>query len=574
MSPVLKPANVRVPAQQFLRYPADAATSTMTYGFPPTIRDVSLGIEAYRSSEGLVTQHAYPYGKITKALIDRVVTVPVMEERNGEIVEAERQKWRVTGVKTHQIAGPIRRRGEVEGYYELMLATIAAALASHRYIGTGDKENSKLQKTLADTAATQAMKIALGILWMKGIIRGGEGGGRDSMDRSAALYMGDLVGRQEGPEIHFLVDPLEVTNATKILDALGSWGKVGHGWSPELNDPANWFAGYSGASSLMLAVNATKPGGGIRELSDFLYIDKLQVVQSVAFELKRRGLTLTSNPEKIVKTVASVLNVPVEKLVPAGLARARHLKIMEAWVNAGVNAANILTPSDGDAMFACAIAAGALHFAGLTGGVMEAVISAAFALVMGIETFMQFVSHDRLGEHKDQADLLNNDHRHGYSDMEYEEMLQTSLFDSEHIGHTLRLLAERGKLVSYINNAATSEDTPAIIPGFNYYRFRDEYDAVVHKREEGLRFSELSREFLKGALLRQGFLDVRDIHTFTDIVKDKDWLALASFITPNRWAPGEGIRVFDNGNRKVVDTLVAGGSNYSQIMEAELVRIN
>jgi hypothetical protein len=244
---------------------------------------------------------------------------------------------------------------------------------------------------------------------------------------------------------------------------------------------------------------------------------------------------------------------------------------MKGWMNAGVEPWNIFTPSDGDAMFAPAIASGALHFAGLTGGVMEGVISAALGIPMGIRTYMQFVSHDRLGEHKEKADLRDLEHRFGFSEDEYSEMELTKLFDGEHIGHMLRNINQRGELASHIRNAAARLNTDGIMSDDDYVAFLERYEKIVRRANNGTRFTDSERTFLRQVLTESNYLDVRRILGFGDIVKSRDWLVGVSAITPSRWAPIEGIRK-DNGSL-VVDTLVAGGSNAVYILETEVEQL-
>lgn len=524
--------------------------------FPPSVQELTTGIEEYRNMRGYEPSPRYRYD-IPERLLQ------------GEQFEADGEDWRIGNVRVHQIAYPIQSEkvGDVEMNSRLLLAPIAAAVAAYPYVGKGGKDNAKEIKTKADGVATEAMRTALNRRLIRGVILGGEGGGRDGMTRSGALYLGEPVGTGFGMPVHFLVDPLEVTNATKALDLKGAYGEVGHGWSPELVDPSKWYAGYSGASSLMLAVNGD---GGTRKLSDFLYLDKILLPLAVHRYFAEHNKTLTSFPDQIADAVSAALRLPHEELRVAALARSRHLTTMRGWMNAGIEPWNIFTPSDGDAMFAPSIAAGALHFAGLTGGVMEGVISAALGIPMGVRTYMQFVSHDRLGEHKEKANLRNEEHRFGFSEDEYSEMELTKLFDGEHIGHMLRNINQRGELASHIKNAAARLHTDGIFSDEEYRAFLERYEKIV-SRSNGVRFTDSERAFLKDLLTESDYLDVRRILNFGDIVKSRDWLVGVSAITPNRWAPIEGIR--KDGHKLVVDTLVAGGSNAVYIVETEVEQI-
>jgi len=68
-----------------------------------------------------------------------------------------------------------------------------------------------------------------------------------------------------------------------------------------------------------------------------------------------------------------------------------------------------------------------------------------------------------------------------------------------------------------------------------------------------------------------GFMDVRQTRQFADFVPNRDWLVGIAGITPNKWAPIDGIRT-DN-NELVVDILVAGGSNAMYVLETRVKEV-
>src|SRR6478672_7073055 len=90
---------------------------------------------------------------------------------------------------------------------EMVRVTEAAAIASARFMGRGDRNES-------DRAATEAMRRTMDEIEMAGTIVIGEG----ERDQAPMLYIGEQVGRQvdadsrEIPEIDIAVDPLEGTN--------------------------------------------------------------------------------------------------------------------------------------------------------------------------------------------------------------------------------------------------------------------------------------------------------------------------------------------------------------------------
>ncbi len=84
---------------------------------------------------------------------------------------------------------------------DLVRVTEAAALASARFIGLGDKE-------LVDKAAVDAMRIAFQSLHIKGTIVIGEG----EKDDAPMLYTGEKLGFGDGMEFDIAVDPIDGTS--------------------------------------------------------------------------------------------------------------------------------------------------------------------------------------------------------------------------------------------------------------------------------------------------------------------------------------------------------------------------
>jgi fructose-1,6-bisphosphatase II len=88
---------------------------------------------------------------------------------------------------------------------ELVRVTEAAALASGRWVGRGEKES-------ADQAAVDAMRLLLDTVAMDGVVVIGEG----EKDEAPMLYNGERVGNGNGPEVDVAVDPLEGTRLTAL----------------------------------------------------------------------------------------------------------------------------------------------------------------------------------------------------------------------------------------------------------------------------------------------------------------------------------------------------------------------
>src|ERR671935_1936841 len=86
---------------------------------------------------------------------------------------------------------------------EMASVTEAAAIASARLMGRGDRHE-------ADRLATEAMRAAMDEIEMQGTIVIGEG----ERDEAPMLYIGERVGSvvEGAPEIDIAVDPLEGTN--------------------------------------------------------------------------------------------------------------------------------------------------------------------------------------------------------------------------------------------------------------------------------------------------------------------------------------------------------------------------
>ncbi len=88
---------------------------------------------------------------------------------------------------------------------ELVRVTEAAALASARMVGRGDKEG-------ADQAAVDAMRNVLDSVSMDGVVVIGEG----EKDEAPMLFNGEQIGDGTPPEVDIAVDPLEGTRLTAL----------------------------------------------------------------------------------------------------------------------------------------------------------------------------------------------------------------------------------------------------------------------------------------------------------------------------------------------------------------------
>nr|WP_287391633.1 fructose-bisphosphatase class II [Candidatus Microthrix sp.] len=88
---------------------------------------------------------------------------------------------------------------------ELVRVTEAAALASARWLGRGDKN-------AADGAAVDAMRIMLSTVQMQGVVVIGEG----EKDEAPMLFNGEEVGSGHGAGADIAVDPIDGTTLTAL----------------------------------------------------------------------------------------------------------------------------------------------------------------------------------------------------------------------------------------------------------------------------------------------------------------------------------------------------------------------
>ena len=84
--------------------------------------------------------------------------------------------------------------------FDLVRVTEAAALASARWMGKGDKN-------AADQAAVNAMRVMLDTVDMDGVVVIGEG----EKDEAPMLYTGEQIGNGQPPQVDIAVDPIDGT---------------------------------------------------------------------------------------------------------------------------------------------------------------------------------------------------------------------------------------------------------------------------------------------------------------------------------------------------------------------------
>ncbi|NJP37366.1 class II fructose-bisphosphatase [Alkalicoccus luteus] len=181
---------------------------------------------------------------------------------------------------------------------ELVRVTEAAALASARWMGRGQKDE-------ADNAATEAMRDVFDTIPMKGTVVIGEG----EMDEAPMLYIGERLGNGYGPRVDVAVDPLEGTN----IVASGGWNA--------------------------LAVLGVADKGHLLHAPD-MYMDKIAVGPDCVGKI-----SLDASVEQNIQAVAAAKGKDVEDIVVAILDRERHQTLVSDIRSAG---ARIKLMGDGD----------------------------------------------------------------------------------------------------------------------------------------------------------------------------------------------------------------------------------
>ena len=228
---------------------------------------------------------------------------------------------------------------------EMVRVTEAAAIASARFMGKGQRDE-------ADQAATEAMRQAMDETDIAGTIVIGEG----ERDEAPMLYIGEQVGRHDGSDIEqvdIAVDPLEGTN----LVATGQAGAI--------------------------TVLAASEKGGLTNAPD-TYLEKLAVgpVAAGCVDITRPAAENTQRIAEALRRKPSDITVII-------LDRPRHADLIAEVRSTG---ARIKLISDGDvsAAIACAVQGTGVHAVMGIGGAPEGVITAAALRCLGGEIQARF----------------------------------------------------------------------------------------------------------------------------------------------------------------------------------------
>ncbi|WP_243310138.1 class II fructose-bisphosphatase [Fundidesulfovibrio agrisoli] len=182
---------------------------------------------------------------------------------------------------------------------ELVRVTEAAALASARWLGKGDKNSG-------DQAAVDAMRLSFNSIQVQGVIVIGEG----EKDEAPMLFNGEAVGSGHGPAVDVAVDPVE---GTRLL----AYGRPN-----------------------AISVVGLAPKGSMFDPGPSYYMQKLVVPHGA-----RDSVDLDAPVADNLKGVAKSLGKDVDDLVVFVLDKPRHQQLIADIRAAG---ARIQLHTDGD----------------------------------------------------------------------------------------------------------------------------------------------------------------------------------------------------------------------------------
>ncbi|MBI3647397.1 MAG: class II fructose-bisphosphatase [Actinobacteria bacterium] len=219
---------------------------------------------------------------------------------------------------------------------ELVRVTEAAALASGRWIGRGDK-------IAADAAAVDAMRLMIDSVSMHGTVVIGEG----EKDEAPMLFNGEEVGNGDGPGVDVAVDPIDGTRLTSV--------------------------GQPNA----LAVIALSARGAMFFPGAAFYMEKIVTGPEAA-----HVIDIDAPPDENVRRVAKAKGLRPEEITVTILDRPRHEELIAAVRGVG---ARVFLITDGDVAGAITAAAPRTEVDMLmgTGGTPEGVIAAAALKCLG-----------------------------------------------------------------------------------------------------------------------------------------------------------------------------------------------
>ena len=219
---------------------------------------------------------------------------------------------------------------------ELVRVTEAAALASARWVGRGDKE-------AADQAAVDGMHAVLHTIHMDGLVVIGEG----EKDEAPMLHNGEVIGDGSEPQVDIAVDPLEGTR----LCALGMPSAI--------------------------AVIALAERGTMFDPGPFVYMEKLAAGERFA-DL----LDLDRPLGETVELIAERKGTETSDVMAVVLDRPRHEEGVDA-IRAAGGRVQLITDGDVSGALNAVSPDRTIDFLWGIGGTPEGVISAAAVKCIG-----------------------------------------------------------------------------------------------------------------------------------------------------------------------------------------------
>jgi fructose-1,6-bisphosphatase II len=229
-------------------------------------------------------------------------------------------------MKTRHPGLPIERNIAME----LVRVTEAAALASARHLGRGDK-------TAIDAAAVAAMRYVLGYVAMDGIVIIGEG----EKDHAPMLYIGEQIGDGSDLKVDIAVDPVDGTNLVS--------------------------RGLPGA----IAVVALSARGTIHWPRQFVYMDKI-----VTGPEAKDCIDINAPVAENLKNIAAAKKRKISELTVVVLDRPRHDQLISDIRSAGARV-KLITDGDIAASIEAALPEREVDVLMGIGGTPEGVLSAA-----------------------------------------------------------------------------------------------------------------------------------------------------------------------------------------------------
>lgn len=247
---------------------------------------------------------------------------------------------------------------------EFVRVTEAAALASGRLMGRGDKE-------AADQAAVDAMRSVFDTIHINGTVVIGEG----EKDEAPMLYIGEKVGISNEPCVDVAVDPLEGTNLVA--------------------------KGLPNA----LAVVAIAPEGCLLKAPDVFYMDKIAVGPKAC-----GCINIDASVKDNLKAVAKAMDRDVGDLTAIILERPRHKELIAEIREAGARV-KLITDGDVSAAIATSIDTSGVDILFGIGGAPEGVIAAAALKILGGDMQCRLIAKDKEIPDRDGSAKKDDYHR-------------------------------------------------------------------------------------------------------------------------------------------------------------------